>query len=186
MASRLANFVAFQLSWLACVAGAGQGLPWLGPLVVAGFVAGHLYTRAPGEMRRAEARLLISAAAIGYLADSALVLGGQLGFPPHASLGWPSSAWMVALWVALAATLSESMAWMSGRYLVAGVFGAIGGPLAYLAGVRLGAAALGPNQDVALAAVAVEWGVAMPILVWLAGRTPQAASAFFPWLPRRR
>jgi hypothetical protein len=28
----LVNFVAFQLGWFACVLGAAQGLPWLGPV----------------------------------------------------------------------------------------------------------------------------------------------------------
>ncbi len=46
----------------------------------------------------------------------------------------------------------------------------MGGPLAYLAGERMGAAMLGPSHAVALAAVGVEWAIAMPLLVWMESR----------------
>ncbi len=38
------NFVAFQLGWFACVLGAANALPWLGPVVVATVVSLHLAT----------------------------------------------------------------------------------------------------------------------------------------------
>jgi hypothetical protein len=168
MAHPLISFVAFQLCWFACVVGASRGLPWLGPVVVAVFAAAHLWTTPAGRPRAGQTWLLGLAAAIGYAADSALVLAGVLSFPPHASLGWPSSAWMVALWVAQAATLTGAMSWLADRYLLGAVFGAVGGPLAYLAGVRLGAAILGPSQTAALIVVAAEWALAMPLLLWIA------------------
>ena len=97
-------------------------------------------------------------------------LEGLLAFPPQAVLGWPSTAWMVALWVLQAAILGGVMSWMRGRFLLASVVGAIGGPLAYLAGERMGAAVLGPSQAVALAAIGVEWAFAMPLLLWMETR----------------
>jgi hypothetical protein len=168
MTHPLINFVVFQVCWFACVVGASRGIPWLGPVVVAMFAAAHLWATPAGRPRAAQAWLLGLAAAIGYAADSALVLSGVLSFPPHASLGWPSSAWMVALWVAQAATLTGAMSWMAGRFLVGALFGAVGGPFAYLAGVRVGAAILGPSQTAALMVVAVEWALAMPLLLWIA------------------
>jgi hypothetical protein len=67
------------------------------------------------------------------------------------------------------------MSWLADRYLVGAVFGAVGGPLAYLAGVRLGAAILGPSQTAALIVVAIEWALAMPLLLWIA-RQSQSSS----------
>jgi hypothetical protein len=113
------------------------------------------------------ARLLGLAGVAGYAADSVLVLTGVLRFPPHAVLGWPSTAWMVALWVLQAAVLGGVMSWMRGRFTLAAIVGAVGGPLAYLAGERMGAAVLGPTQAVALAAIMAEWALAMPLLVRL-------------------
>jgi len=166
----IVSFVAFQVCWFACVGGAARGLPWLGPLAVAVYAAGYLRTVPSGRARTRQAWLLGAAGAVGYAADSVLVLSGVLTFPPHAVLGGPSTAWMVALWVLQAAVLGGVMSWMSGRFLLAAVVGAVGGPLAYLAGERLGAAVLGPSRAVALAAIGVEWAFAMPLLVWMERR----------------
>ncbi len=43
----LLNFAAFQIGWFACVLGAANGFPWLGPVVVAAVVAGQSPTQAP-------------------------------------------------------------------------------------------------------------------------------------------
>jgi hypothetical protein len=166
MTQALVSFIAFQLCWLACVGGAARGFPWLGPVAVAAFIAVHLRTIPSGPERSRHAWVLGLAGALGYAADSALVLGGVLTFPPHAVLGWPSTVWMVALWVLQAATLRGVMSWMQGRFTLAAVLGAVGGPMAYLAGERMGAAALGPSHAVALGLIAVEWAFAMPLLVW--------------------
>jgi hypothetical protein len=177
MNHRLVNVAASQACWFACVLGAAAGRPWIGPLAVLAFAAAHVMTRPTALERQREAQTMLAAAVIGYGADSVLVLGGWLAFPPHAALGWPSSAWMVALWVGFAATLNSSMGWISGRYAAAALFGVAGGPLAYAAGVRVGAALLPGDARVALAAIAIEWGVAMPVLVWVAGRQPSAPPA---------
>jgi hypothetical protein len=167
MRQPLVSFVAFYLCWFACVGGAARGLPWLGPLAVAVYAALYLRTFSSGRERTRQVRLLALAGVAGYAADSILVLTGVLTFPPHAVLGWPSTAWMVALWVLQAAVLGGVMSWMQGRFALAAVAGAIGGPLAYLAGERAGAAVLGPTHAVAFTVVAAEWAVAMPLLVWL-------------------
>ena len=66
-----------------------------------------------------------------------------------------------------AATLNVSMAWLRGRYLLAAVFGAIGGPLAYYSGAKLGATEALPSLN-GMLVLAVGWGVMTPLLVWLA------------------
>jgi hypothetical protein len=168
LTSTLLNAAGSQLCWWACILGAASGAPWLGPAVVTAFVALHLWRAVPPAARARELRLLASAALLGFASDSALVLGGVLSFPSHAALGWPSTVWMVALWVGLAATLRSSMSWLQGRPLVAVVVGALSGPLAYAAGERLGAASLGPTPTAAMVAIGIVWAIAMPLLAWMA------------------
>jgi hypothetical protein len=170
----LVSLVAFYVCWFACVGGAARGLPWLGPIFVAAYVAVFLRAFPAGHERGRQARLLGLAGAAGYLADSMLVLTGVVTFPPHAVLGWPSTLWMVALWVLQAAVLGGVMSWLKGRFALAAVLGAVGGPLAYLAGERAGAAALGPTHAIAFAVIAAEWALAMPWLVWMEMRAPRA------------
>ena len=173
----LVSLVALQVCWFACVGGAARGLPWLGPLAVAAYAAGYLRTVPSGRARSRQAWLLALAGAAGYAADSALVLSGVLAFPPQAVLGWPSTVWMVALWVLQAAVLGGALSRLRGRHVTAAIVGAVGGPLAYLAGERMGAAVLGPSHAVALTAIGVEWALAMPLLVWMEGRARLGAGA---------
>ncbi len=164
MTRPIANFVLFQICWLANCVGAGVGWPQLGPLVTALWITLHL--SALGEDRISEAWILLAAAAFGYAADSLLVMLEFIQFPLHARLGGPSPLWMVALWVGFAATLRHALRWLGGRYVLAALLGAIGGPLAYRAGEALGAIQI-PDPLSGLTAVSVEWLLAMPLLLGL-------------------
>jgi hypothetical protein len=57
------------------------------------------------------------------------------------------------------------MRWLHGRYALAALLGAIGGPMAYFAGIRLGAAALLASDVVVYGVLAAVWAVAVPLLV---------------------
>jgi sigma54-dependent transcription regulator len=74
---------------------------------------------------------------------------------------------MVALWLNFAATLNVSLAWLRGHYALAAAFGAVGGPLAYYGGAKMGATEVLPSQG-GLLVLAIGWGVMTPVLVWLA------------------
>jgi hypothetical protein len=180
MMKPLVSAVAFYACWFACVGGAAHGVPWAGPIAVALYVAADLQAIPPGAARTSRAWLLGAAGAVGYAADSALVLAGILTFPARAVFGWPSTAWMVALWVLQAAVLDGALSWLRGRLGLAAAVGAIGGPLAYLAGERMGAASLGPTQAVAVTVIAAEWMLAMPLLVWMDGRALRAVRRASP------
>lgn len=56
-----------------------------------------------------------------------------------------------------------------GRYWLASVLGAFGGPLAYYGGQRRGAIKLGRNAAISLLVIAVEWTLVTSALVGLSG-----------------
>jgi tetrahydromethanopterin S-methyltransferase subunit D len=58
------------------------------------------------------------------------------------------------------------MGWLRGRYLAGAIFGAVGGPLAYLSGAKLGAASL-PSTD-GLVILGITWAAAFPALLTVA------------------
>ncbi|MGB7218550.1 MAG: DUF2878 domain-containing protein [Vicinamibacterales bacterium] len=161
LAGPVVRFVGVQVGWFACVLGAAAGHPLLGPCVVALLLVAHAATPARGWRL---AWLAATAALVGTVLDGILAIAGVLDFPPQAAAGWPAPIWMVALWVNLAPSLDDLAALLGPRAAVAAVVGAIGGPLAYLAGARLGAVALAPSIPIALAVVSVEWALAMPML----------------------
>ena len=179
----IANLAGFQVIWIVCAGGAGYGYPLLGPLAAVLWMALHLAnlgrnSRAPRAFaadRAKELKLLAAAAAAGYVLDSALVLGGVIAFPDHAGPAAPTTPWMVALWAAFAATLRHSLDWARRRYALGAVAGAVFGPLAYLAGEALGAITLAAPPLGSLA-VAAEWALAMPLLLWLRERIDGSAA----------
>ncbi len=76
---------------------------------------------------------------------------------------WLAPAWIVSLWVLIAATFDSSLSWMNRKPWLAAAFGAVGSPLSFAAGVRLGAAGFVAPAPVALAALAVLWAAALPL-----------------------
>ena len=160
------NFVAFQLGWFACVLGAANALPWLGPVVVAAVVSLHLAT---ARRPLPELYLVLAAMLLGLVVDSLLLATGWLNYSVGLWLPGFAPYWIVAMWALFATTLNVSMGWMRGRPVLTVLMGAVGGPLSYLAGEKLGAIEL-THPIPALAALALAWTVAMPLLMWLAAR----------------
>lgn len=162
----LLNFIAFQLAWFACVLGGAYDWAMAGTMVVAAVIGLHL-TLAERPLPEA---LLIGAAAIAGLAwDSWMVALGLMSYPNGNLAPGLAPYWIVAMWALFATSLNLSMAWLKGRPWLAACFGAVGGPLAYLAGERLGGLQM-PDPVLALGAQALGWAVLLPILTRLAMR----------------
>ncbi len=179
---KVINYLMFQLGWLACVWGAGQGLPWLGPVAVLPMVALHLRWAIRPQ---AETRLLLLCAVSGLAFDSLLLATGWLSYPSGSWLPGLAPYWLVAMWLLFGSTLNLSMGWMRGRPIVALLLGATGGPLAYFAGQKLGAIEISQPWQAGLA-LATGWGVLMPALATVATRLDgftSQSSADFSQLP---
>jgi hypothetical protein len=179
----LSNFLLFQAAWFTTVLGAANGMPWMGPVAVLAVVGVHLrQIRRPGM----ELRLILGAVLLGLVADSLILATGWIAYPNGRWIPGLAPYWIVALWALFATTLNVSMRWMHGRHVLAAVFGAVGGPLSYLAGAKLGAMSfLSPAP--AFIALALLWSMAMPLLVRLAvrldetGRNPLPAYVHEEW-----
>jgi len=160
------NVVLYQLGWFACVLGAAHGLPWIGPLAAAAIIAWHL---ARAARPRPELALVACAVLLGALFDTLLVQAGWVHFSAGALIAGTAPCWMMALWAIFATTLNVSLRSLRTHPVLALILGALGGPLAYFAGARLGAITLvaaGP----ALSAIALGWAVLTPVLLLAARR----------------
>jgi Protein of unknown function (DUF2878) len=161
-----ANFLAFQIGWFACVLGGAHDLPWVGTGIAFVIVAWHL-TRAARPKQ--ELLLVLSAAAIGALFDTLLVWLGWFTYSSGTLIAGTAPHWMVALWMLFATTLNLSLAWLKRHLFVAALFGAIGGPLAYLGGEKLGALNF-ESPTAGLIALAIGWALLTPLLAMIAQR----------------
>jgi hypothetical protein len=159
----VSNVVLFQIGWFACVLSAAAHQPWFGILVTTAVVVTHVL-RAP--LPTAELKLVLLSLGLGLVFDSLLVWQGWLQY--SSGIVFPNVApyWIVALWGLFATLLNVSLRWMRGRWVLAIVFGAVGGPAAYYGGLRLGALEFG-NLPAGLLALAIGWAVLTPLLLAL-------------------
>jgi Protein of unknown function (DUF2878) len=130
------NVIAYQCAWFACVLGAAAQRPVLGLAVAVVVVSWHLHTAATP---RRELQLLAIAILVGTAFESLLVASGWIRMAPSLLTGSFTPLWMVAVWAAFATTLNVSLRALRPHYLLAAGLAAIGAPLAYAAGARLGA-----------------------------------------------
>jgi hypothetical protein len=160
------NFFLFQAGWLACVLGAARGFPWQGALVAL-LIAAFIVFRS--KHPRNELALVAAAVVAGFAFDSALALTGWVDFEGAVPAPLLAPVWMVALWALFATTLNVSLRWLRGWPALGVLFGAVGGPVAYYAGERLGALQF-VDPLPGLVAVAAGWALATPLLFALARR----------------
>lgn len=162
----VANFIAFQAGWFAIVLSAAAGRPWLGLPVVLTVLALHLLAVA---RPRREASLLAIAVLLGLVVDSLLLSGGWLAYASGLWLPGLAPWWILALWPLFATTLNVSLRWLQGRWLLSAALGAVGGPLSYFAGARLGAVDIAAGLE-PLLVLGLAWALATPLLSWVAAR----------------
>jgi len=157
------NFIGFQIGWFACVIGAAQGQVILAISVVALIVAYHLYR----NNSYAELFIILTAIIIGFIWESCLVTSGWISYGLAANSLFFAPLWLVAMWALFATTINLSMAWLKQRWLLASFMGSVFGPLAFIAGEKLGAVQF-IDRPSALLALALGWACLMPLLLRLA------------------
>ncbi len=162
----LSNFVIYQIAWFAGVWTAATGRPWIGAVAMGLAIVIHLF-RAP--RREPELVLVSMALGIGLLFDSLLVWRGWVHYPSGILISDLAPYWMVLMWGLFATLLNVTLRWMHGRFAIAALLGAIGGPAAYYGGMRMGALHFG-NEAAALIALVIGWAIITPLLMALAGR----------------
>lgn len=159
------NLLGYQVAWLITVTGASHGKVWPAWLASSVLCFGHLAT---SSWRGLDVRLIALSALLGSILDGCLVSTGILQYstpsPAVPIVGTP--LWIVALWIAFSTTLTRSLGWLRGRMGLTVIFGAVGGPLAYLAAARGWSVITFPAPAWrGLLALAIGWAVAVIVLV---------------------
>ena len=161
------NVILYQLIWLLCVLGANTGAIMALPLLLV-----HLVT---SRTRLADLKMMGLMVFLGTIVDGTLQ---QMGFFSFTTSGFPIPFWLLVIWLGLAITPNHSLAWLQYRPLLSAFFGALGGPVAYWAGARLGAAAFGWPMLQAMAFLAVVWAFLWVLVMYV-------SVLFKPSAPRR-
>lgn len=142
----LANVLLYELIWILCVLGGNKGALAALPLLLGHLVLSH--------KKRADLQMMGFVLFVGLLIDGTL---HQVGLFIFTSPGFPIPFWLMVVWLGLSITPNHSLAWLKNRPLPAALFGALGGPLAYWAGEKLGAVSFGWPLFQALLLLSVVW-----------------------------
>ena len=159
------NFLLYQVAWFACVMGAAGGQPMIGVAVALLVIGLHLAQNRPAAT---ELKIIGLTGLIGGAWETLIVNQDWVRYVGGSTPDM-APAWIVALWLAFATTFNVSLHWLQGRYFLAALLGLIGGPLAWYAGLRMGALEL-PELQTALMIIGLGWATLMPLLLYLAHR----------------
>ena len=178
---KAANLVGYQLVWFAAVDSAANGHLWVGPVAALAFLGLQLWMTPRSELQ-GELGLVLGFALLGATLDSGLKALGLIAFPTSVGawpepLDWLPPGWILALWASFACLPRFSLAWMSGRYRLAALLGALGGPLSFVLGERMGAVTLHDERMLSLVALSVEYAVVTPLMLALAARVAKGMQA---------
>ena len=168
------SLVGYQLVWFCAVIGAGRGLALPGVLAMLLYATWQLTV---SQQHKADLLLLVTAIALGCVLDGGLLRAGLLRYAAAWPLATMAPAWILALWATFALTFTQSLKYLQTRLWLALFLGVIGCPLAYLGAARGWHAVTfaQPTWHVVLW-LAISWGLATPLLAWLARRWSRAAA----------
>ena len=168
----LTNYALYQAGWFACVLGGASHRPWTGFVIAVLLIGVHLTLSLE---RSLEARLVILATAVGAVVEMVQIAAGTYGFASGTVNDALPPPWLLAMWAQFATTFRFSLRRVVIRPLSAALFGAVGGPIAFLAGERLGAVTLLPPLTRGLLRLSMSWAIALVVCAAVVRRvTPES------------
>lgn len=145
----LIKYALYQAGWFACVLGGASHRPWTGFLIAMILIGVHLTLSLD---RFLEARLVVLVTAVGAVVEIVQIAAGTYRFTSGTVNDALPPPWLLAMWAQFATTFRFSLRRVITRPVFAALFGAAGGPIAFLAGARVGAVILLPPLTTACCA----------------------------------
>jgi hypothetical protein len=159
--------VIFQIGWFACVFGGANTVALPIALSVAlTLLACNLWLKREGLVR--ELRVVAAVTAMGFVIETINLTTGVFKLTDSATYPWLCPVWFLLLWALFATLLRGPFGWLSGRYWLCALLGAIFAAPNYFAGARLGAVTFNENLIFSFGMLALIWALAMPFMIWLA------------------
>jgi hypothetical protein len=164
MSKIVINIILFQIGWFACVLSAANNHPLIGASISLFIIFSHVLL---SKEYKQEIRIIVIAMVIGLFSDSLIISAGWITYTSGMFNDFIAPYWIVLMWALFATTLNYSLSWLRNKLLISAVFGAIAGPLAYYAGMKLGAVEF-VNENNALISLSIGWAICTPLLLKLA------------------
>ena len=157
--SLVINVLIYQIIWFLCVFKGD-----FGAFLSLGLLIGHLLW---SPLRKADLQMMCVLLIMGLIIDGLISYAGVVSYRVD---GVPIPFWLAVIWLALAILPHHSLRWLKGRPLLSSLFAAVGGPLAYWAGVKAGSATFNAPLFSSLTLLAIVWALFWPIAMSVANR----------------
>ena len=159
------NVLIYQIVWFLCVFKGDAGAFFSLVLLI-----GHLLW---SPLRKADLQMMLILLLAGLVIDGTISYAGLISYRVD---GVPIPFWLAVIWLALAILPNHSLRWLKGRPLLSSLFAALGGPLAYWAGVKAGSAFFNTTLFTSVALLAIVWALFWPLAMAIAnGIAPRDA-----------
>ena len=157
MKHKLINFILFQSIWFILILAAAHESFY-------GLVIGFLLILVQywhGKLMVPDFKLILASVIVGFAHDTSLNYFKFILYNIDFNTYY-SPFWIIGLWISFALTINHSLAWLGNKKLLQMIFGLIGGPLAYIAGEKLGAIYM--INTMTLYVLALSWACITPLL----------------------
>ena len=163
--SKIMNALGYQAVWFATLLGASLGYFWLGflsSLLFAAIMLGF------GGKAKADIRIVTIGLVLGIAIDSLFAASGWIRYAMPWEFVSMAPLWIIALWLSFSFTLNHSMEFLRHNYAVAGLFGLLGGPLAYWCADRLfDVIEYGTDISLVMIGLGVCWACVIPAIFYI-------------------
>jgi hypothetical protein len=129
--------------------------------------------------RSLEVRLMALATAVGAIVEMVQIATGTYRFTSGTLIDALPPVWLLTMWTQFATTFRYSLRTVITRPIRAALLGAAGGPVAFLAGERLGAVTLLPPLTHGLLRLSLSWAVALALFCAVVRRVAPERHASF-------
>lgn len=155
----------YYLAWLICVQQAAHGHGFIGPIVILAVIISQLLF---GNSSLKKICFILTLGVLGTLIDTLLLNIGVIRYAaPYEHMPWLAPLWISSLWALFASLFDKTFGWLDGKWALASLFGAVGGPASYLFAVKMGAGEFLLPTPVAIAILATIWAVVFPTCFWI-------------------
>lgn len=160
---KIYDLIGFKICWIICAFSTTWGMPYLGPIVTLIFILLHLVIV---KFNFRDIKIIGLAILLGLIIDSLFFQFNLINYEGGILANFKlAPLWILSMWGGFSVTLLYTLNSIKKRYVISGLIGLIGGPLSYNAGVQIGSIII--NGSIAYMALAVSWGVIIPLLFYI-------------------
>ncbi len=162
---KIANALGYQAVWFATLISVSKGNFWFGFLSSVVFAVLMLCF---GGNTKHDFRVATIGLILGVSIDTLFASSGWIEYAQAWSSINIAPLWIIALWLSFSFTLNHSMSFLRKNYLMAAVFGFVGGPLAYWCADRVfDVISYGTSTGLVMLALGVCWGLVIPAIFYI-------------------